>query len=68
MTVEESRIIAEYAEAHNLIPQLSNPSIGQYHFTVRGSDKHVTVTMLAMKTEVKAARAEAKQSKRRRQA
>lgn len=67
MTVKESRIIAEYAETHNLIPQLSIPTIGQYNFRHRETGKYITTTMLTMRAEVEAARDLAKQTKKRRQ-
>jgi hypothetical protein len=61
MTAKEWRIIKEYAEHHELKPQLSTPSIGQFVFLDRYGQS-IKVSMQTMKAEVEELRKGDKQS------
>jgi hypothetical protein len=55
MTAKDWKIIKEYAEHHDLKPQLSTPSIGQFVFLDR-HDREVKVSLQTMKVDVEGLR------------
>lgn len=61
MTAKDWKILKDYVEMHDLKPQLSTPSIGQFRFMDR-LGREVKVSMTTMKHTIEAARKQDKQS------
>ena len=52
MSAKDWRVIAEYAQLHDLKPKMSTPSSGQYFFTTRqGVEVKVGITTMTKEIE-----------------